>query len=174
LGQKLLQLVLPGVPDVFQGCEGIALTLVDPDNRQPVDHSALADSLRRLDTHAGPVAELDLAEAKLLVTSRALRLRREHPEWFLGAAATYGPVSTTSGSALGIARGDASGVGVVAVTTRLSVSLERFGGWGEHTVSLPEAPSGWVDVLTGRRVAGGTATLADLLVDLPVTLLVRE
>ncbi|MFL6099918.1 MAG: malto-oligosyltrehalose synthase [Actinomycetales bacterium] len=174
LGQKLLQLVLPGVPDVFQGCEAIALTLVDPDNRQPVDHTALAASLSRLDANAGPVAGLSLAEAKLLVTSRALRLRREHPEWFLGDAATYGPVSTTSGSALGIARGDASGVGVVAVTTRLSVSLERFGGWGEHTVSLPDAQSDWLDVLTGRSVAGGTVALAELLVDLPVALLVRE
>lgn len=175
LGQKLLQLVLPGVPDVFQGCEGVALTLVDPDNRQAVDHVQRAESLRRVESSdVGPGTELDLDDAKLLVTARALRLRREHPEWFVGPDATYAPVATTSGSALAVARGDTSGVGVVALMTRLSVSLERFGGWGEHTVTLPDSDTGWVDVLTGRQVAGGTVALADLMADLPVVLLVRD
>jgi (1->4)-alpha-D-glucan 1-alpha-D-glucosylmutase len=181
LGQKLLQLVLPGVPDVFQGCEGVALRLVDPDNRQPVDHRSLAATLERLDSGpAGPAApvgsvgSLDLAAAKLLVTSRALRLRREHPEWFTGPSATYAPVPTTSGSAIAIARGDDSGVGVVAVMTRLSVSLDRFGGWGDHSVTLPDSAGGWVDSLTRRSVEGGSARLIDLLTELPVALLVRQ
>jgi (1->4)-alpha-D-glucan 1-alpha-D-glucosylmutase len=174
LGQKLLQLVMPGVPDVFQGCETVALTLVDPDNRQPVDHRALAVSLRELESGAN-VSELDLERAKLLVTSRALRLRREHPDWFVGPDATYAPVATTSGSALAVARGDATGVHVVAVMTRLAASLERFGGWAEHTVALPDLGDGeaWVDELTGRRYDGGTCSLATLLADLPVALLRR-
>jgi (1->4)-alpha-D-glucan 1-alpha-D-glucosylmutase len=96
LGQKLLQLVLPGAPDVFQGCESVALTLVDPDNRQPVDHGDLAGRLGALERiGAGGPGELSLADAKLLVTSRALRLRRDHPEWFIGPEATYAPVATT-------------------------------------------------------------------------------
>jgi (1->4)-alpha-D-glucan 1-alpha-D-glucosylmutase len=175
LGQKLLQLVLPGVPDVFQGCESVALTLVDPDNRQPVDHAELASTLLRLDDGLDPtdIGALSLAEAKLLVTSRGLRLRREHPDWFIGPAATYAPVATTSGSALALSRGDADGPAVIAVMTRLSVSLERFGGWGEHTVTLPESGTGWVDVLTGRTVPGGPQRLADLLDALPVALLRR-
>jgi (1->4)-alpha-D-glucan 1-alpha-D-glucosylmutase len=173
LGQKLLQLMLPGVPDVFQGCETVALTLVDPDNRRPVDHQALADSLRDLEQIGGGVADLDLRRAKLLVTSRSLRLRRDHPEWFVGPDATYAPLATTSGSALAIGRGDATGVQVVAVMTRLAVSLERFGGWAEHTVAVPEAQEGWVDVLSGRRCGGGAQPLGDLLSDLPVALLRR-
>jgi (1->4)-alpha-D-glucan 1-alpha-D-glucosylmutase len=179
LGQKLLQLVLPGVPDVYQGCESLSLSLVDPDNRRPVDHARLDAELGGLEgwRPGGAAREtretLDLPRAKLLVTSRALRLRREHPEWFTGTDATYAPVATTSGSALAVGRGDADGVHVVAVMTRLSVSLERFGGWGEHTVALPEAEDGWVDELTGRTTPGGTARLADLMQDLPVVLLRR-
>ena len=174
LGQKLLQLVLPGVPDVFQGCESVALTLVDPDNRQPVDHGDLAGRLGALERiGAGGPGELSLADAKLLVTSRALRLRRDHPEWFIGPEATYAPVATTSGSALALSRGDASGPAVIAVMTRLSVSLQRFGGWAEHTVTLPDSDDGWTDELTGRVVSGGPQSLAELLRDLPVALLRR-
>jgi (1->4)-alpha-D-glucan 1-alpha-D-glucosylmutase len=82
LGQKLLQLVLPGIPDVYQGTELVDLSLVDPDNRRPVDFAARAARLARLDAGAPPE---DLDDRKLLVTSRLLRLRREHPEWFLTA-----------------------------------------------------------------------------------------
>src|ERR1700736_5375686 len=89
LGAKLVQLTMPGVPDVYQGCELTGLSLVDPDNRRPVDYvrrqSLLADlDAGRLDAASSPdpdpVARLDAA--KLLVTSRALRLRRDHPDWF--------------------------------------------------------------------------------------------
>jgi (1->4)-alpha-D-glucan 1-alpha-D-glucosylmutase len=172
LGQKLLQLVLPGVPDVFQGCESVALTLVDPDNRRPVDHAALAGQLAELDAGAHESA-LPLDQAKLLVTSRALRLRRDHPEWFIGPSASYAPVAATSGSALALSRGDGDVPQVVVVMTRLPVSLDRFGGWGEHTVSLPESDTGWRDLLTGRALGSGAQRLAELLADLPVALLVR-
>ena len=57
--------------------------------------------------------------------------------------------------------------------TRLAVSLERFGGWGEHTVALPDHPAGWVDAFTGRRCSAGARSIADVLSDLPVALLRR-
>jgi (1->4)-alpha-D-glucan 1-alpha-D-glucosylmutase len=168
LGQKLVQLTMPGVPDVYQGTEIVDLSLVDPDNRRPVDFAERRALLAALDA-GEPPASLD-AE-KLLVTSRALRLRRDHPEWFTGAAATYLPVATSSGNALAFARGDASGAAVVTVATRLPVALARHGGWYEHTVALPAGT--WRDVLTGREVAGGSAPLDDVLATLPVALLVR-
>ena len=56
LGQKLLQLIGPGVPDVYQGTEIVSLTLVDPDNRRDVDHDAIGARLERLDRGAGPVS----------------------------------------------------------------------------------------------------------------------
>jgi (1->4)-alpha-D-glucan 1-alpha-D-glucosylmutase len=168
LGQKLVQLTMPGVPDVYQGTEIVDLSLVDPDNRRPVDFDARRELLAKLDA-GEPPASLD-AE-KLLVTSRALRLRREHPGWFIGAEATYLPVATSSGNALAFARGDATGPAVVTVATRLPVALARHGGWYEHTVALPAGT--WWDALTGREVGGGSAALDDVLATLPVALLVR-
>jgi (1->4)-alpha-D-glucan 1-alpha-D-glucosylmutase len=169
LGQKLLQLVVPGVPDVYQGTELVDLSLVDPDNRRPVDYAERRRRLARLDGGASPA---DLDDAKLLVVSRALRLRRDHPEWFLGEQSTYVPVATTTGNAVAVGRGDDDGVQVVAVLTRLAVSLAGYGGWHEHTVSLPEGS--WRDLLSGRTTDGGPVRLAELLTDLPVALLVRS
>ncbi|HEX3002638.1 MAG TPA: malto-oligosyltrehalose synthase, partial [Angustibacter sp.] len=168
LGQKLLQLAAPGVPDVYQGTELVDLSLVDPDNRRPVDYADRRRRLASLDAGSPPS---DLDDEKLLVTSRALRLRRERPEWFTGPDAVYAPVATTTGNAIAFGRGDASGVQVVAVATRLPVSLDTYGGWREHTVALPEGS--WRDVLTDRQLDGGSVRLADLLDTLPVALLTR-
>ena len=172
LGQKLLQLMLPGVPDVYQGTEVVDLTLVDPDNRQPVDLAALTARLTRLDD-TGPAGsadlDLDLDDEKLLVTSRALRLRREHPEWFVGSDATVARVRADDEHAFAITRGDGSGDHVVAVVTRLSTSLES---WGEAVVGVPSG--GWTDLLSGAtHTSPGELPLADVLADRPVALLVR-
>lgn len=168
LGQKLVQLAMPGVPDVYQGTECVELSLVDPDNRRPVDYDVRRRRLAHLDSGGSPP---DLDSEKLLVVSRALRLRREHPGWFVGPGSMYAPVSTTSGNAVAFARGDGEGLHVVAVATRLPVALERHGGWGEHTLGLPEGQ--WVDLLTGRESEAGAVPLASLLATLPVALLVR-
>jgi (1->4)-alpha-D-glucan 1-alpha-D-glucosylmutase len=167
LGQKLVQLLMPGVPDVYQGTELVNLSLVDPDNRRPVDFADRRARLARLDAGASP---RDLDDEKLLVTSRALRLRRDHPEWFVGEQAQYHAVATSTGNAFALGRGDDE-PRVVGVATRLAVSLDRYGGWQDHTVTLPDGV--WCDVLTGRSLDGGAVRLADLLSPLPVALLVR-
>ncbi len=173
LGQKLLQLVVPGVPDVYQGTELVDLSLVDPDNRRPVDYSDRRARLTRLDKGERPA---DLDDEKLLVTSRALRLRQQRAEWFTGTRATYAPLTTTSEHAMAVGRGDDTGLQVVAVVTRLSDSLTAAGGWGEHHVFLPEGE--WHDLFTGRAVVSHEGRpgvrLARLLADLPVALLVRH
>lgn len=171
LGQKLLQLVVPGVPDVYQGTELVDLSLVDPDNRRPVDYGARRDRLGRLDAGETPH---DLNDEKLLVTSRALRLRHHHAQWFTGEQATYAPVPTTSDHALAVGRGDESGTQVVAVVTRLSEGLGD--GWGDAHLALPEGE--WHDLLTGRAVVSVEGRpgvrLGRVLADLPVALLVRH
>jgi (1->4)-alpha-D-glucan 1-alpha-D-glucosylmutase len=183
LGQKLVQLTMPGVPDVYQGCESVDLSLVDPDNRRDVDFDDRRARLARLDSGAAPV---DLDDAKLLVTSRALRVRREHPDWFVGPASGYAPVATTTGNAVAFARGPAPASdepaggapsgglspSIVTVVTRLPVALERHGGWGDHAIFVPDGQ--WRDALTGTVVPGGECHLADLLAVLPVALLVRS
>jgi (1->4)-alpha-D-glucan 1-alpha-D-glucosylmutase len=165
LGQKLLQLVLPGVPDVYQGTEVVDLSLVDPDNRRPVDFAARADRLARLDGGGAPA---DLDDEKLLVTSRTLRLRRDHPEWFTGPDATVRSVRTGNPHAYAVARGDRSGDHVVAVVTRLGASAHPAG----DGVAVPAGA--WTDVLTGRDVTSdGELRLTRILDRLPVALLTR-
>ncbi|MER7475639.1 malto-oligosyltrehalose synthase, partial [Micromonospora sp. NPDC000018] len=87
LGQKLVQLAMPGVPDTYQGTELWDNSLVDPDNRRPVDFAVRRQLLADLD--AGRLPRVDAGgAAKLLVVSRTLRLRRDRPELFTG----YRPV----------------------------------------------------------------------------------
>jgi (1->4)-alpha-D-glucan 1-alpha-D-glucosylmutase len=172
LAQKLLQLTMPGVPDVYQGSERWDLSLVDPDNRRPVDYGTAGALLARLDEPGAPVPDPDGDDgaAKLLVTSRALRLRREHPEWF-GAEATYVPLVAEGERAenlVGFLRTDR----VAVLAPRLTAGLAAAGGWGTTSVTLPAGT--WSDRLTGATVEGGRAALADVLVALPVALLVRE
>jgi (1->4)-alpha-D-glucan 1-alpha-D-glucosylmutase len=164
LAQRLLQLTMPGVPDVYQGCETVALSLVDPDNRRPVDYDTRREGLRRLDAGGAP---RHLDDEKLLVVSAALRLRREHPQWF-GPDGSYAPLATTTTHALGFTRAER----VATVLTRRTTELLANGGWRDHHVVLPEG--GWHDRLTGRQVDGGVVGLADLLHRLPLALLVRE
>jgi (1->4)-alpha-D-glucan 1-alpha-D-glucosylmutase len=182
LGVKLVQLTMPGVPDVYQGCELAGLSLVDPDNRRPVDFARQrsllaeldADGTGRLeavagedrDTGADPVALLDAA--KLLVTSRALRLRREHPHWFAGSYAPLTPTGAAAGHAVSFERGGRA----VTVATRLPAGLRRRGGWAGTVLALPGAR--WLDVLTGRSHHGDKVLLAELTSRLPVALLVPE
>jgi (1->4)-alpha-D-glucan 1-alpha-D-glucosylmutase len=176
LGVKLVQLTMPGVPDVYQGCEVAGLSLVDPDNRRPVDFARRRSLLADLDAGDGmagggtdPVARLDAA--KLLVTSRTLRLRRDHPDWFAGGYEPLTAVGAAAGHAVAFGRGGHA----VTVATRLPVGLRREGGWGDAVLPLPAAASRWVDVFTGRSHSGGPRVpVAELTSELPVALLVPE
>ena len=90
LTQSLLRLAVPGVPDIYQGCELWNLSLVDPDNRRPVDWSLRARLLERIGIDEPPSAALALealaswrdGRIKLLVTARGLHLRRALPALF--------------------------------------------------------------------------------------------
>jgi (1->4)-alpha-D-glucan 1-alpha-D-glucosylmutase len=170
LSQKLLQLAGPGVPDVYQGTEGWDFSLVDPDNRRPVDHEAFRVLLRRLDD--GWLPDVDVSgAAKTSMVRRVLRLRRDRPELFRG----YAPLAA-SGSAAEHALAFTRSPDLVAVATRLPVGLAARGGWADTT--LPLTPGTWTDVLTGavldvQGVDGGDVLLADLLRTYPVALLTR-
>jgi (1->4)-alpha-D-glucan 1-alpha-D-glucosylmutase len=83
LGQLLLKLTVPGVPDVYQGDELLALNLVDPDNRRPVDWAARRAALEAVRA-GGPLAP---EHRKLAVIERALSLRARRPEAFEGSYA---------------------------------------------------------------------------------------
>ena len=154
LAAKLVALTMPGVPDVYQGSELWEQSLVDPDNRRPVDFD------HRDQVLAG-TAEDD-ADAKLHLTRAALTLRRDRPDLFT----TYAPVAATGPAAdhvLAFERG-----GAITVATRLPVGLAAT-GWGATELTLP--PGSWTDALTGRPAS---SSLADLLAEHPVALLVKE
>jgi len=172
LGQKLVQLAGPGVPDVYQGTELWDNSLVDPDNRRPVDFPSRRSLLRRIDEGWLPPVD-ESGAAKLLVVARTLRLRRERPELFTGYRALHaeGPAAA---HALAFARGP--GQTLVAVATRLPIGLTTTGGWRDTVLPLPAgtASARWTDVLTGTPVATPTPRLADLLAHYPVALLLRS
>jgi (1->4)-alpha-D-glucan 1-alpha-D-glucosylmutase len=167
LGQKLLQIAGPGVPDVYQGTELFEYSLVDPDNRRPVDWEARRELLTRLDDGWLPDVDAEGA-AKLLVTASVLRLRRYRPEVFTG----YRPLPA-EGPAARHAVAFARSASLVAVATRLPVGLAERGGWGDTVLPLPEGTTDWHDVITDTPVEGATPKLADVLGRYPVALLVR-
>ncbi len=161
LAAKLVQLTLPGVPDVYQGCESIALAVVDPDNRRPVDYAELSARLARVDD--GPAAAGEtLDDAKLRVTSRALRLRRYRPELF-GAPSVYQQLPSSPGL-LAFGRVDSEGAAATVVRTGADA--------GDETVTVPHGR--WRDVLSDNVHDGGTLSARDVLATMPVALLVRE
>ena len=173
LGAKLVQLTMPGVPDVYQGCEAAALSLVDPDNRRDVDFARIRSDLSALDASRDAVGDLangDLdafSRAKLLVTSRALRLRRARPGWFAAGYEHLTAAGAAAGHAVAFRRGQA-----VTVVTRLPVGLRRRGGWGDTALPLPAGA--WADLLTGSVHHGPAVPMTVLTGRLPVALLVPE
>ncbi len=181
LAMKLLQLTMPGIPDTYQGSELWDLSLVDPDNRRPVDFGERARIVAALDRVEATTPRVDdSGAAKLHLLRCALRLRRTRPELF-AATADYLPLEVSGSAAehvVAFARGnDGRPARAVTVVPRLVLGLQRAGGWKDTAVELP--PGEWTDVITGRR-HGGTrggptsAYLLKLLRDFPVALLVTS
>ena len=133
----------------------------------PVDLDLRADLLAAARDGAAPPAHVsgedDPGGAKLLVTHRALTLRRDRPELFTA----YTPVRATGAAADHVLAFDRGGA--VTVATRLPIGLERRGGWGDTELDLPGGA--WRDVLTDRPTS---ARLAEVLETYPVALLVRD
>jgi (1->4)-alpha-D-glucan 1-alpha-D-glucosylmutase len=151
LRQLLLKLTVPGVPDIYQGDELLALSLVDPDNRRPVDWERRRELLAEVRRGAAPTTET----MKLWLIVRALTLRAHRPDAFAG---TYVPLEAGP-DACAFLRGDS----VLAAT-----AIRGDGA----SVDVPAGT--WRDVLGGgeRRLAG-PVPLGELLGDVGVTLLER-
>jgi (1->4)-alpha-D-glucan 1-alpha-D-glucosylmutase len=154
LGQKLLALTVPGVPDVYQGTELWEDSLVDPDNRREVDFRVRRTALT------------DLTHPKMRVVRSALHLRRRRPDTFV--AGEYAPVFAHGAAAehvISFRRGQDVLVAVGRWTTRLDET-----GWGDSTLTVPEGM--WTDLLTGTEFTGAVL-VGDLFGELPVALLER-
>ena len=194
LSQTLLKTAAPGVPDFYQGTELWAFTLVDPDNRRPVDYELRRQLLASLrDVGEGDVSEFaeglleqpEDGRVKMYVTSRALNFRREHAELF--ARGEYIPLHASgrrAASVVSFARthdGEAAVVVASRFFTRLGVGREgalslKREAWGGTALHLEGVEGGrYRDVLTGREFEArdGVLQVGEILSPLPVALLAR-
>jgi (1->4)-alpha-D-glucan 1-alpha-D-glucosylmutase len=170
LAQTLLKLTWPGVPDTYQGTEVWDLSLVDPDNRRPVDFELRRKLLAEVSGMTPEDAWARRAEGvpKLYLAHRALGLRATRPEAF-AATSPYEPLEVEGPGAPGVL-GFCRGEEVAAILPRLPV---RYGSAREGTfVRLP--PGRWRDELAGVDIEGGAVPVGDLLSRFPVALLTRS
>lgn len=166
LAQKLITLTAPGVPDIYQGNEVWDLSLVDPDNRRPVDYAArrrLLDRVKGTDA-SGALAFMEEGGPKMWLTHRALQVRRHHPQAFEG---DYEPIYAEGDRAqhvVAFRRGE----DVITIVPRLVLGLRD--GWGRTTLGLPAGS--WRDALCDKALSG-TEDVSEMLGTFPVALLVR-
>jgi (1->4)-alpha-D-glucan 1-alpha-D-glucosylmutase len=181
LSQALVKVASPGVPDYYQGTELFDFSLVDPDNRRPVDYELRKQSLENL--QGDLLANLSDGRAKMHIIQRGLAVRRAHPTLFHGGK--YLPLYADSGReenvvAFALRRGSSA---VIAVAPRLFAGLMHEGDaapigeriWGDASLVLPDGMTGQLEnVLTGETFeAQGRLPLARLLGRFPGALLVR-
>jgi (1->4)-alpha-D-glucan 1-alpha-D-glucosylmutase len=160
LAQKLVQLTAPGVPDIYQGTELWDLSLVDPDNRRPVDFDVRRRLLAELANLSveGALERVDEGLPKLLVVHRTLQVRAA-----LGELGRYRPLDAPP-TAIAFARGDA----LVTVAPRLVLH-------GAHAGTVDVPPGQWRNAFTGDElVVEGPVDTDELLQRFPVALLVAE
>ncbi|MGD7437601.1 malto-oligosyltrehalose synthase, partial [Ralstonia pseudosolanacearum] len=186
LAQMLLRVTVPGVPDLYQGTDLWDTSLVDPDNRRPVDFAVRHRSLRALQTHpehslAPLLAHWTDGRIKQAVLARALGVRAAMPEVF--AAGRYLPLALSGSGgahALAFAR-EHAGRWVVAIVPlhaaallgHAAVPVFPAGAWRDTTVCLP-APLASIplhSVFDGQTLCGARLALGQTLGALPVALL---
>ena len=161
LAQTVLKLTAPGVADIYQGTELWDLSLVDPDNRRPVDYRLRSELLDELDRGGldAALARADDGATKLWAVQRLLGLRLD-PLLPYTALPAQGPKARHVVAYL-------RGSNHVVVVSRLHIGLA--GDWQDTALTLPEGQ--WVDVLSDASHAGGGVGLRTLLDRLPVAVL---
>lgn len=173
LSQTLIKLTAVGVPDLYQGCELWDESLVDPDNRRPVDYDRRRAMLAALDglSPADILSRMADGLPKLWVTRQALRARREHPACFKPGAA-YEPLKM-SGEHADRVVAYRRGPGAIVVAPRQTMDIAAWSDRAE--LRLPAGR--WRDVMSGRVFEAGdeqATSVADLWQDFPVSLLTQE
>jgi (1->4)-alpha-D-glucan 1-alpha-D-glucosylmutase len=180
LAQLALKMTSPGVPDIYQGCELWDFSLVDPDNRRPVDFAHRASLLEAVDAQLARDPDSAFAEwlerwhdgrVKLAATRTLLKLRAREPELF--ADGEYAACEVTGARADEIVAFARRRDGRVAVTAvwRFPVRAERGRGWHGTRIRLPPEADRAVDVFTGRVARGAALDPEALFATLPIAVL---
>ena len=177
LAQQVLKCTAPGVPDIYQGSEIWDFSLVDPDNRRPVDYARRQQVMASLEgaTPATLLKDWKSGAIKLFITQRLLHLRRESPEFFRAEAVYEGlaPTGMHAGRLVAFKREAESGA-LAVVVPRLIGAL-GFPATGKvwKDTALPLAAGTWREVFTGRTILStGSVLLAEIFGQLPVAVLV--
>jgi (1->4)-alpha-D-glucan 1-alpha-D-glucosylmutase len=169
LAQTLVKLTAPGIPDFYQGTELWELSLVDPDNRRPVDYGRRRRLLGEMKTMTPEQIwdRIDDGLPKLWVIRQALKLR--HGRQFFVPEDSYRSMAARgakSDHVVAFARGERA----ITVVPRLSLKLA--GHWGDTAIEIP--PGRWRNELTDETIKDGEIRMAALFKRFPVALLSRE
>ncbi len=167
LAQTLIKLTAPGVPDIYQGTELWDLSLVDPDNRRPVDYDLRRRLLAELDglTTRQIRERMDEGLPKLHVIRQALSARRT----LRYRLDNYTPLEAEGDYRDGILAFQ-RGEHLLTVVPRFT--MKRRGAWGDTALTLP--PGGWVNMLDEHKTCRDRVTMDTFLEEFPVALLIRE
>lgn len=185
LAQATLRMTVPGVPDLYQGTEYWDFSLVDPDNRRPVDYAARRASLERGEAPAESLEHWRDGHVKQAIVHRLLRLRSQYPALF--AEGDYRPlqvVGDREAHVLGFMR-EQDRQGVLVVVPRLPANLLEgttlphipAENWSDSRLQVTPAMQGeWRDVLSNAslRLDEGTLPISELLGAFPVAVLARD
>jgi (1->4)-alpha-D-glucan 1-alpha-D-glucosylmutase len=173
--QSSLRCLLPGVPDLYQGADFWDFSLVDPDNRRPVDFQERARALTEKSTVESLATEWKTGHVKQMVISTLLNVRRVYPNIFLtGDYSALPIVGLRAGNALAFMRRSGMDAIAAAVPLRASAGISDVGitpsteWWSDTQVTLPEGVSSAVDIFTSRNVSDARALLADHMPALPI------
>jgi (1->4)-alpha-D-glucan 1-alpha-D-glucosylmutase len=170
LAQTLIKLTAPGIPDLYQGSELWDLSLVDPDNRRPVNFAIRRKLLAEVEQLSVTEiwARLEEGLPKLWVTKQALGVRKKFPMLF-GTESSYRPLNVAGAKAAHVVAFE-RGERVATIVPRLLIGLGN--DWGDTTVEL--SAGHWQNCLTGEHLEGGWIPLAEALKEFPVALLHKE
>jgi (1->4)-alpha-D-glucan 1-alpha-D-glucosylmutase len=161
LAQVVLKVFSPGVPDFYQGTELWDFSLVDPDNRRPVDYQLRASLLQKRGTPSSLLRQWKDGRIKLFVTTRSLAVRARH------ASADYRALDTGTPNAVAFLRGDDLLVVVPRLTTQLvkSPRLPLGEAWRDHTIDVAGR---WRNVFTDEVIEGAPLALRNVFASFSV------
>jgi (1->4)-alpha-D-glucan 1-alpha-D-glucosylmutase len=191
LSQILIKITAPGVPDFYQGTELQDLTLVDPDNRRPVDYAERAHLLKAVQSQRSTRKRFALdgltaggdGRLKLYLTAVALNARNLHPRLYRdGGYVALQPAGRFHNHVVAFVRHWGAEWSITAVPRFLTDLVGEAesplgtGVWQDTVIALPDgAPSGWKNIFTGEELtAKNTLALGDVLAAFPAALLIGE
>lgn len=192
LSQILLKIMCPGIPDFYQGTELWDFSLVDPDNRRPVDYSRRWRYLQEIESAVLGDRENYLKEVlshyadgrvKMFLIHQALHTRNEYPDIFLeGKYLPLTSIGTHKRSVLGFARRKGKESALIVVPRKVISLMQGSptftpGLWGDTSVKVPSSLRGmYTNIFTGRTVdmRGDSLDVDSVLTEFPCALLIKQ